>query len=135
MAEVFAQSECLQDLNDTMAEMIAACNVSAVLRLINSHCPLHVVTRWFSRDISISWLLQRQQILSNLDLSLINVTDWRRVARVINAENFAELTMLKNMVSPLTKCMQFFERADTSISFVLPVPANLQRFLDTTLRS
>jgi hypothetical protein len=132
MKDAFLPSPPLKDLDDTMLEMIAACNVREVVQLTKSHCPVHVVTRWFSRDFSLSWLLRHELILSGLDLNHPNANTRRKIAKAITAENFAKLKILRSIMEPFTKCVRFFEGGDSSISFVLPTSASLESFLDST---
>jgi hypothetical protein len=135
MKDSFFQSAPLKDLDETMLEMIVACNISEVVQLTQSHCPVHVVTRWFSPDFSLSWLLGHEQILSGLDLSHLNANSRTKIAKAITAENFAKLKILRSILAPFTKCVRFSERNDSSISVVLPIFASLESFLDSTLRS
>jgi hypothetical protein len=77
----------LKDLDDTMLEMIAPCNVSEVVQATKQPCPslsLHGGYR-------------------------------RKIAKAITAENFAKLKILRCMMAPFTKCVRFFERDDSSI--------------------
>jgi hypothetical protein len=55
-----------------MSEKIVVCNASEVVRATKSRCPVHIVTRWFSRENSLLWLLEHEQILKTLDLSEMN---------------------------------------------------------------
>jgi hypothetical protein len=94
MADAFSQSPRLKELDDSMSEMIAACNVSEVVRTTRSHCPVHIATRWFSRENSFWWLFKHEQILRTLDLSEMNPAGRKKTAQAMNAENFAKLKML-----------------------------------------
>jgi hypothetical protein len=80
MADAFPQSPRLKELDDSMSEMIAACNVSEVVRATRSHCPVHIVTRWFSRENSLLWLFKHEQILGTLDLSEMNAASRKKTA-------------------------------------------------------
>jgi hypothetical protein len=37
-----------------LSTVMAACAISEVIQITKSHCPVHVVTRWFSRENSIA---------------------------------------------------------------------------------
>jgi hypothetical protein len=112
MADVFSQSDALQNLDDTMTEMIAASNACEVIQVTHSRCPVHIVTRWFSRENSLSWLLKHEEVLCNLDISRINRADREIIARLMKEETFAKLRMLRAIIIPFTKCVRFFERDD-----------------------
>jgi hypothetical protein len=120
LKDSFGQSLLLKALDDAILEMIAACNISEVVQVAKSHCPVHVVTRWFSRDSSLSWLLQHEQIPTRLDLSHLNARDRRKIVKAMTADNFAKLKMLRSVTSPFTKCVCFFERDNISISIYCP---------------
>jgi hypothetical protein len=120
----FAQSPQLKESDDRMSEMIA------VVRTTRSHCPVYIVTRWFSHENSLSWLLEHKQIVRTLDLNEMNAASSKKTARAMNAENFAKLKMPRSIIIPFTKCARYFEGDDISVAFVVPVLAHLKWFLN-----
>jgi hypothetical protein len=133
MADAFTQSQRLKELDDSMSKIIATCKVSEVVRATRSRWPVHIVTRWFSRENSLLWLLEHEQILRTLDLSETNAASRKQTARAMNAEHFAKLNMLRSNIIPFTKCLRFFEGNDISVAFVISVLAPLELFLNTRL--
>jgi hypothetical protein len=121
ITDTFTQSAPLGDRNGTMLEVAVACNISEVIQITKSHCPVHVVARWFSQENSIAWSLQRLVILSTLDLTDFKDAERRKVAKAISAENFTKMKMLSRLAHPFTKCVRFFEGNRASISYVQPV--------------
>jgi hypothetical protein len=134
MTDAFVQSAQLGDLNGTMLEMVAACHISEDIQITKSHCSVYVVTRWFSGENSIASLLQREAILSTLNLTDFKGAERRKVAKANNAENFTKMKMLRRLTSPFTKCVRFFEGRSASILYVQSVLAHSEAFLTTDLR-
>jgi hypothetical protein len=56
----------------------------------------------------------------------MNTAGGKKTARVVNAEDFANLKMFRGNIIPFTKCVRFVECDEISVAFAVSALAHLE---------
>jgi hypothetical protein len=90
-------------------------------------CPLPVLTRWLSRMETISWLLSKKEVLSNLHRISCSEEIKTELSSTFTEAAFQLLRVLAEILFPLTQLIKLFEDNKTPQYLAVPFFEQVQK--------